>query len=309
VRHYTFVDYSTQVYNAVVAVLILILHNGTVPFWPWLIAGHGVCLVLIHSVIVWHGRGQPSKALDLVRHFYPILLYTPFFTETGCLNRMVFPQFMDPLTIRWDQAVFGFQPSIRFMELFPYLPLSELFYGAYFSYYLMIAGVGLALFVKNRQQFFHYVSIISFVFYICYLIYIIVPIIGPRVFLEKVGGYELPAQSRSLAPDAGYPDALQRGPFFKLMGVIYSIFESPGSAIPSSHVAVALCTLFFSFRYLRPIRYWHLAATVLLCFATIYCRYHYVVDVMAGILTAVVLIPLGNWLYWKAGAEDPRQQK
>ena len=65
---------------------------------------------------------------------------------------------------------------------------------------------------------------------------------------------------------------------------VYRVFEAPGAALPSSHVAVALCTVFFSFRYLRRIRYVHLAVAVLLCLATVYCRYHYVVDVLAGLL-------------------------
>jgi len=38
---------------------------------------------------------------------------------------------------------------------------------------------------------------------------------------------------------------------------------------------------------------------VLLCVSTVYCRYHYVVDVFAGVLTALVLVPLGNKLYFK----------
>jgi membrane-associated phospholipid phosphatase len=38
---------------------------------------------------------------------------------------------------------------------------------------------------------------------------------------------------------------------------------------------------------------------ILLCLATVYCRYHYVVDAVAGALTAAALIPLGNWLYFK----------
>jgi membrane-associated phospholipid phosphatase len=64
-------------------------------------------------------------------------------------------------------------------------------------------------------------------------------------------------------------------------------------------VAVALCTVYFSFRYLRPIRYVHLAVACMLCLSTIYCRYHYVVDVLAGLLTVAVVVPLGNWLYFK----------
>lgn len=42
-----------------------------------------------------------------------------------------------------------------------------------------------------------------------------------------------------------------------------------------------------------------LAVATLLCLATIYCRYHYVIDVLAGLLTVAVVIPIGNWLYWR----------
>jgi membrane-associated phospholipid phosphatase len=78
---------------------------------------------------------------------------------------------------------------------------------------------------------------------------------------------------------------------------IYRVFESPGAAFPSSHVAVTLTTVFFSFRYLRPIRWLHLCMAVLLCLSTIYCRYHYAVDVLAGALAAALLLPVGHRLY------------
>jgi membrane-associated phospholipid phosphatase len=83
------------------------------------------------------------------------------------------------------------------------------------------------------------------------------------------------------------------------MAWIYHAFESPGAALPSSHVAVAICTVYFSFRYLRRIRYLHAGVAMLLCGATVYCRYHYLVDVLTGFLTAAVVIPIGNWLYWR----------
>ena len=69
-------------------------------------------------------------------------------------------------------------------------------------------------------------------------------------------------------------------------------------------MAVALCTVFFSFRYLRRIRYAHLAVAGLLCLSTVYCRYHYVVDVLTGLVAAAVLIPLGNGLYFKFSKPD-----
>jgi len=73
--------------------------------------------------------------------------------------------------------------------------------------------------------------------------------------------------------------------------------------LPSSHVAIALTTVYFSFRYLRLIRWLHLAVAVLLCLSTIYCRYHYAVDVLAGLITVAVLLPFANWLYFKLGVE------
>jgi membrane-associated phospholipid phosphatase len=190
------------------------------------------------------------------------------------------------------------------MQKLPWLAVSELFYASYFSYYVMIAGVGIALFLRSRRQFFHYLSVISFLFYVCYLIYIFLPVIGSRVFFHQVEGYVLPDATQQLALTDAYPEAVQAGVFFRLMRWVYRVFEAPGAALPSSHVAVALCTVFFSFRYLRRIRYVHLAVALLLCLSTVYCRYHYALDVLAGLVTAAVLIPAGNWLYFKFSRRD-----
>jgi membrane-associated phospholipid phosphatase len=303
-----FVDYATQAYAALVGLLILFFHNSTVPDWPRLLCAHVACLVLVHLLIRAHARWQANPPLDFLRHFYPVLLYTAFFVETGSLNRMFFSDYLDPMVAQWEQSLFGCQPSVLFMQKLPWLAVSELFYASYFSYYVMIAGVGIALFVRNRQQFFHYVSVVSFVFYVCYLIYIILPVIGPRAFFNQVEGYSLPEMTQRLAVTDAYPEAIQAGLLFRLMRWVYRVFEAPGAALPSSHVAVALSTVFFSFRYLRRIRYIHLALAVLLCLSTIYCRYHYLVDVLAGLVTAAVLIPAGNWLYFRFSNHDQQSQ-
>lgn len=288
---YAFVDWATQIYTALVAILILLFHNGSVPHWQALVAGHVLCLIAVHALV----NAKPgNRALHFVRHFYPVLLYTAFFRETGELNRMFFTEYMDPLVIGWEQRLFGFQPSVLFMERLPYAWLSEVLYLSYFSYYIMIAGVGLALLARDRQQFFHFVSVVSFVFYLCYLTYIVIPVIGPRVLFREVEGYQVAVELQSFSP---YPEAVTKGVMFRVMAWIYHVFEAPGAAFPSSHVAVALCTVWFSFRYLPRIRYLHAAMAGLLCISTVYCRYHYVLDVFAGIFTAAILVPAGNYFY------------
>jgi len=299
VKHYKFIDYATQGYMALVGLLILLEHNQTVPEWPYLVAGHAVCIGLVHLLIRAHGAGSPPRWLDWLRHLYPILLYVAFYRETGALNEMSVSDYQDPWFIRLEHRLFGQQPCLVLMERLPYLPVSEIFYASYFSYYLMVLGVGLALFLRDRRQFFHYVSVVSFVFYICYLIYIHLPVMGPRCLFRAVEGYQLPDDVQALVGSPAFPAAVQAGPFYNLMAFIYRCFEGPGAAFPSSHVAAALSTVYFSFRYLPKIRYAHLMLALMLCLSTVYCRYHYAVDVFGGAVTASLLVPLGNWLFFK----------
>lgn len=296
-KRYTFVDYATQGYIALVGLLIVCFHNATVQGWEKLVPLHALALILVHALITAHAGRPQNKILDFLRHFYPVLLYTAFYRETGMLNEMFVPTYLDPQVVKVEQALFGFQPSLAFMNALPYLAVSELFYAAYFSYYVMIAGVGLALFLRDRRQFFHYVSVISFVFYCCYLAFIFLPVTGPRLFFKEVDHFQLPAEWLALGAAHPYPPVVERGLFFRIIAEIYDLFEPPGAAFPSSHVAVALATVTFSFRYLPRIRWVHLVMAVLLCFATVYCRFHFAIDVIAGSLAAAVLVPLGNWLY------------
>ena len=278
--------------------VILLFHGGNLPQWQWLLAAHALGAVLIHILVQFSATRPANRPVQFLRHFYPVLLYTAFYRETGSLNHLFIPGYLDPVFIKLDERIFGLQPSLVFMDWLPQLAISEIFYLSYFSYYVMIVGVGLALFFRDREKFSHYVSVVSFVFYVCYLVYIFLPVMGPRIFFHEHINDLLPPALQPPMP-AMFPTTVQDGPFYQIMVVIYQYFEAPGAAFPSSHVAVAITTLYFSKLYLRPIRGLHGLMVVLLCLATVYCRYHYVVDVFAGVLTAAMLVPLGNTLYLK----------
>ncbi len=297
-NRYTFVDYATQGYVAVVGLLILFFHGARLPAWPWLLLAHGTTLFLIHGLIRFCARSSPAALLERLRQYYPIPLFALFYRETGELNQLFQTGYLDLHFLRLEQSWFGLQPGLELMKRFPATWLAELLFGAYFSYYLMIAGAGLVLLLRrDRRQFAHYIAVVSFTFYVCYLIYIFMPVVGPRIVFLGLPGQVLPPEClpvRSFAP----PDSAQHAVFFRIMEWIYDHFEAAGAAFPSSHVAVAICTVYFSFLYLRRIRHLFLTVTGLLCIATVYGRYHYVVDVAAGMFAAGVLIPLGNRLYF-----------
>ena len=297
-HRYTFVDCATQGYIVLVGFIILFGHSARTPFWPTLLLLHGAVLVGIHVVIQLHARWPVNPPLDFLRHCYPILCYAAFYHEAGLLNQMFWAGYLDPHFLRFERSLFGWQPGLQLMERLPSRWVSEILYASYFSYYLMIGGVGLALLLRSRAQFAHFVSVVSLTFYVCYLIYIFTPVVGPRILSPGVIHVPLPPDVVPPTPP-GTPASVAGGVFFQIMAWIYDHTEIPGSAFPSSHVAIAACTLYFSFRYLRPIRWVHLALAILLCVATVYGRYHYVVDVAAGGLLASLLIPLGNRLYFK----------
>lgn len=302
-KRYAFVDYATQGYIALVALLVLLFHGERLTLWPWLLLAHGAGFALIHGLIRIHARFPANRPLDLLRHYYPIPLFIVFYRETELLNQMFHAGYLDPHFLRFEQWLFGMQPGLELMKRFPERWLAELLYAAYFSYYLMIAGVGLALLRRDRRQFAHFISVVSFVFYVCYTIYIFVPVVGPRIVYRGLVDQPLPQEVVRIS-DFDPPASVQGAVFFRIMAWIYDHFEAAGAAFPSSHVAVAICTVYFSFLYFRRIRHVHLIAAILLCVSTVYGRYHYVVDMAAGILTAAVLIPLGNRLYFKFGNRD-----
>ncbi|MGC8888079.1 MAG: phosphatase PAP2 family protein [Verrucomicrobiia bacterium] len=311
-KNYTFIDYATQIYIILTGLVVLFGHNKLGAYWVLLFLIHIGVLLAIHLLVKNEEKLKRGSLFEFLRLYYPIPLYIGFYRETGVLNQVFVSGYFDPFFIKLEEQLFGFQPSLQFMERLPYLWVSEIFYISYFSYYLMIAGVGFWLFLKNKEQFHHFVSIVSFVFYCCFIIYVFLPVVGPRIFYRELVSVEIPKEVAPVGMPV-FPAVVQSGLFYKIMAFIYDCFEAPGAAFPSSHVAVALTTVYFSFRYLRKIRYVHLVVAILLCASTVYCRYHYLVDVFAGAITALCTVWIGNKLYFrfrgiKSGSEQNRAQ-
>jgi hypothetical protein len=243
-RSYRFVDYATQAYLLLVGVLILFFRSGRVPHASLYLVAHGTGILLIHAFVTASARRPENRFFSFFRHFYPLILYAFLYRESEQLNLMFVDKYLDPAFIALEELIFGFQPAVVFMNAFPHPLVSEFFYMSYFSYYVMIAAVGLALYFKRREEFWHYLAVLSFVFYGCFLVFIFLPVAGPPAFFMEIPRY-LDQQRLPYYP-LEFPASVTLGPFFHLMGFLYSAFETGGGAFPSSHVAAALCVLFFS---------------------------------------------------------------
>lgn len=296
-KDYRLADRLTQGYLLLVGGLVLLGHNATVPHWEILVTLHALVLMLIHGLIV-SGSGETApRMLRLGRDFYPIPLYLALYRETAVLNRLILPAYLDPYFIRLEDQLFGCQPSLVAMDRLPSVWLSELMHAAYLSYYLMIAGVAVLLWRKGPKPFHHFMTVTSFSLYACYLLFITLPIVGPPVFGAEVlpsGTLRELLHGQRVPP---IPAAVEAGPLFQVTRALFGAFEGPGGSFPSSHVALAIVTAWFSWRHLPRLRWLHLALVPWLSAATVYGRYHYLVDVFAGMVTGALLLAAGNWLH------------
>ncbi len=126
-----------------------------------------------------------------------------------------------------------------------------------------------------------FLFLVSLSFYVSNAGYVLVPAEGPRTSLK----------ARHLVPLQQTP--LSRG----VAGTLDALERNRVDAFPSGHILITGVCLWTAAGYSRRLFLALLPVALLLMFATLYCRYHYVVDVIAGLALIPVMPPLGRWLY------------
>ena len=75
--------------------------------------------------------------------------------------------------------------------------------------------------------------------------------------------------------------------------------EEPTGAFPSSHVGIALILSYVAYKHQKTLFYFCLPFAIGICFATVYLKAHYLVDVLAAIITVPIFIYLSGYVYNK----------
>ena len=135
--------------------------------------------------------------------------------------------------------------------------------------------------------------LVVFGFYLSYIGYILFPAIGPRFTLHnfQLLGNELPGIF--LTP--------YLREFINAGGGVGSgvnpMLHVHRDAFPSGHTQLTLTLMYIAFVNRTSIRWSLLVVGSLLIISTIYMRYHYVIDVLAGILLFFVTIYFGKKIH------------
>ena len=252
--------------------------------------------VVVSTLALWGVyRLVPCRFTMLCRVTLQLALLSWWYPDTFSLNR-IFPN-LDHHFAALEQSIFGCQPALEFANHWTHPVWSELMYLGYSSYFLLISIVVVYYFIWRYEEFHRTVFIILTSFFVYYVIFVALPVTGPQYYylaagldnisqgvFPNVGDYFLTHDEMMKMP--GYED----GWFYQIMVNAHSAGERPTAAFPSSHVGVTVILLLLAWRSRsRPLIWFVFTLFLLMCLATVYIRAHYVIDVFAGLLSAIIM--------------------
>lgn len=252
--------------------------------------------VLAMTLLLWAVyRMVPCRITKMVRVLAQMLLLAWWYPDTYEINKML-PNF-DHIVAGWDQMIFGFQPALVFAKHLPWAVVSELMDMGYFCYYPMIAVVAFFYFFRRYPEFERATFIIVSAFFIYYVVFILFPVVGPTYYYNAVGVEDI---ARGIFPQmhdyfATHTDCLpapgyQDGIFYRLVEDAKNAGERPTAAFPSSHIGISTICMMLAWRTRNRTLFWILFPIYcFLCMATVYIQAHYLVDAIAGFISALIL--------------------
>ncbi len=274
-RATNFVDRLYFAYLLGLSALILVFHYR-LPHWPAYLLFHA----LAFGVIVLLAAGaRRSRAVAFLHDWYPVLAFIICFEEVARLSLLVVWHWRDAYILEFESRVFPIPPT-EWLRRLASRWVTEILELGYFSYFLYILIVGGAFYARDDKRPFREVMSANVLAYgLCYIWFLLFPTQGPA--------HTLP----------GIPNAeLSGGPFHWAVLLIQNLGGVRGNAFPSSHVAAALTSVFFAWRYLPRLGAALSPFFLLLCLGAVYDGYHYLSDIAGGLIFgAVALVMALAW--------------
>ncbi|MCX6133057.1 MAG: phosphatase PAP2 family protein [Ignavibacteriales bacterium] len=269
-----------------------------VPQWCELAAINLAVIALIFF-LAWGAKEKKTRLLVGLHRWYCYLIIIFVFKEIYLMVHPIHPTDYDQVLIAIDHWVFGVHPT-QWIGQFAHPVLTEILQIAYFSYYILFIILGVEIYRRYAIEAFDKAAfMIVYGFYLSYLGYFSLPGVGPRFTLHDFALLE-----------TELPGILLTNTLRAIINAGESIPQIHDHAIdvvqrdvfPSGHTQLTMIVIALGFRYTLKTRWVLLAFGTLLILATVYLRYHYVVDLVAGALLAWFTFWTGDKLeVWWSG--------
>ncbi len=233
-----------------------------------------VALLLIGLMVKLRKKTTKNGFVKTLLAVYPLLFLLIAFESFFMILPWFNPHDYDAELAALDLKLLGVNPTV-WIEQFVHPWLTDLMYLIYLFYFPLPWFLLIWLGTKRKfEALDKSVFILLFAYYLGYIGYFIMPVMGPR-FYEPL----IHLQQKDLHGIFLARPIRQLVLFFEL---------NKFDAFPSLHVAVSLTTLLLMARFNKKQFAIFLPVVVGIFIAVVYCRYHYVSDVLAGVIISLL---------------------
>lgn len=246
-------------------------HAGLWAIW-------NVAVLGMLGVLAALGPRLDLKRAAVWRMAFAAALIPIYFTQLGALVPYVNPRPWERTLHDWDLALTGGHEPLHAIGTLAHPLLTEILQWIYDFYYFIPVILGAAVLKAGRPLVVARMTFaIALCIYLSYAGYYAVPATGPNIDHHQLYGFG-PLPGVFLATE--------------LRETLFAIEKIKQNCFPSGHTAVSLLSLALAFLYARRSLPLLVPLVLALVFSTLYLRYHYLVDVLAGTLLAA----LSFWL-------------
>jgi membrane-associated phospholipid phosphatase len=275
--------------------LICLVMHARIPSWKIILAANVAASVAV-CVLALSDRSN-LKLLRWIHDWaaFPLVVFT--YKEIHYLVGPIhYGRDYDRLLIAIDHALFKANPTewlARFANPF----VTEVLQIAYSLFYVLFLVAGVELYRRqDLSQFRHFRLTVVYGFFVSYLGYFSLPAVGPRFTLHDFSriNAELPGLFATpyLRWFVNIFESIQTG---ASNGV--ALASAQRDVFPSGHTMLTLITIILAYRFSLKVRHWISATGMLLIFATVYLRYHYFIDIVAGALLVLPCLFTADKIY------------
>lgn len=236
---------------------------------PWIFTGVFAGLF----VLLWRLHRLTHQRIQALAYLVRVLI--AFCTMLAIYKTVNFyisvfnPYDRDTMLAAIDRALFFGKLPSEWMQAIIWKPLTYVLSGAYMSWFVLTYGTILVMMTRSRKATVEFVFTAMATFYVGYLTYILVPAIGPIYTIH----------------------------FSAPIGGIASVFTHDQTLIardcfPSLHTGISLVMLIHVWRYQKKWLWLYAPMVFLIIWSTMYLRFHYGIDVIAGASLAVCMCQL-----------------
>ncbi len=237
---------------------------------------------------------SPIPAARLLHNWYPAVAIFPIFKEIYIIIQSLGLHDWDDILIAADRWLFGTDPTVWLARYSSPL-ITEILQISYASYYFIMIAVAWELIARHENEKFSFALFaLVYGFFLSYLGYLLFPAAGPRFTLHHFEnlGTDLPGVwctdwIRSIL-DAG--ESIPTG-------AADAIRYAQRDVFPSGHTQMTLIACTLAYRYRCSSRRIITVFGTLLIISTVYLRYHYVIDVIGGMIFFLLTMATAPGLY------------